>query len=546
MARNTKKSHRSHFHKVWTNDFTPQQGYVYPVMIKELLPGDRVKLNIAELTRTGALLSPFYGQVQMRFAVFKDVCRNLWHNFDSARIGFKEVTGEVDNSVFPYMLLDASDVGFGSLADMLGVPPLTFHTKDVNGVYQPNNQVVRVNAMPFRLIAKIYNEWLVREHVQDPLPISFDDGLDTTTNRSLFRIGWGHDRFVDALPDQQLGPQASLPIALEAGVKGNGMALGLTDGTNNFGIIGATGEGYVAATESSYGSNIGTSSSHTLGQYNLSAGVTSDITKSGLVADLSQAASVTIPQLLLSLKMQEVGSRLMYYGSRITEWLASFWGVKGDDGRLNRSEYIGGFSANILVSPVEQTSATSEVSPQGNLAGRGMSSALKRGFETSTKEDGYIVVLCWIRPKTKYAQGLPRMFSRMSRLDYALPVFQHLAPQPIKNSELYLQGIENGSDASDWDSEDLDDNKTFGFENIYDDYRRVYSEVHGDFLNKLDYWTTLKKFDNLPVLNSEFIGADPSENMFAVPGGTNFMSQVVFEMDIWRKLAKRGTPKYGV
>ena len=227
MAR---RQHRSHFHKTWTYETTPKPGFVYPIMFKECLPGDTWKITIGELLKTGAMLAPFFGRYQMRFAIFKEAYRNVWPNFDNARTGFAPNSNSPDTSVWPYMLMDATSCTVGSLADHLGVPALTFLTPDANGVLQPNSQVLKVAAAPFRVLAKIYNEWLMREHVQSELPLSLADGYDTTTNTQLFRIGWGHDRFTDALPDQQLGPQATLPIALEAPVVGTGKALGVTDG----------------------------------------------------------------------------------------------------------------------------------------------------------------------------------------------------------------------------------------------------------------------------------------------------------------------------
>lgn len=544
MAKRYKRQNRSHFHKIWTNECTPQQGYVYPIMIKEALPGDTWKLSVSQLTRTAALLAPFYGQIDVRIACFKDLKRNLWDKFDDFRTGGKN---NQDTSEVPYILANASNCDFGSLLEYLGVPALAFKTLDSDGVYQDNSQVLKIDAMPVRLINKIYNEWLLKEHVQEELAWSDQSGYDTTTNTDLFRIGWGHDRFMDALPDQQLGPQASLPLALSAPVLGTGAALGITDGTTSGSWLGQSAQSAHPKMASGHYIDVGdTGTDVTNPGNNKGIGVVASGDNSGLVADLSQAASVTIPQLQLAIKMQEVATRLMLFGSRMTEWLADFWGVKGDDARLQRSQYIGGYSTSILVSPVEQTSSTDATSPQGNLAGRGVSASRGRYFTTHFKEDGYIVVLAWIRPRTKYAQGLPRMFTRFTRMDYALPVFQHLPMQPIYNYELKAVGVENGTSATDWDASNLPDNGVFGYEMIYDDYRRFYSEVHGEFLNTLSYWTTWLKMENTPQLNSQFVECDPSEDMFAVPNGTNFMSQFVFDCHVWRKLAKRGTPRFGV
>lgn len=77
-----------------------------------------------------------------------------------------------------------------------------------------------------------------------------------------------------------------LKVALASGkaVVGNGMTLGLTDGTNNFSINTSTNSQYSPQTMNSYGQLVGTSSSgsYYLQTDTLSIGVTTDETKSGI------------------------------------------------------------------------------------------------------------------------------------------------------------------------------------------------------------------------------------------------------------------------
>lgn len=82
---------------------------------------------------------------------------------------------------------------------------------------------------------------------------------------------------------------------VESAVIGNGMALGVTDGTRYGGMsIGSTSTGLFGVT-SAYGLNVG--SSNTSGDMvrNVTAGITTDPTKSGVVADLKNATTEKIP-----------------------------------------------------------------------------------------------------------------------------------------------------------------------------------------------------------------------------------------------------------
>jgi hypothetical protein len=74
-----------------------------------------------------------------------------------------------------------------------------------------------------------------------------------------------------------------------APVVGNGMTLGLSNGTSNYGLGDGTNSdhNYLRATENNYGTNVGTTQNGN-GAYTLKTlGVTTDPTKSGLVAQLS-------------------------------------------------------------------------------------------------------------------------------------------------------------------------------------------------------------------------------------------------------------------
>ena len=89
-------------------------------------------------------------------------------------------------------------------------------------------------------------------------------------------------------------------INTSASVKGNGMTLGLTDGTNNYGLALASNSGsnYRIGWPDLYGTAIGTSSSAsstTTAEISKGASITTDGTKSGIIADLSNiSSSITV------------------------------------------------------------------------------------------------------------------------------------------------------------------------------------------------------------------------------------------------------------
>ena len=81
------------------------------------------------------------------------------------------------------------------------------------------------------------------------------------------------------------------------GVKGNGMTLGLSDGTNNAGLVsaqsGTLNAHYLRANLTNYGSDVGDSAGSTY-LTDGTLGITTDQTKSGIVTDTSSDVNYII------------------------------------------------------------------------------------------------------------------------------------------------------------------------------------------------------------------------------------------------------------
>ena len=131
-------------------------------------------------------------------------------------------------------------------------------------------------------------------------------------------------------------------------------------------------------------------------------------------------------------------------------------------------------------------------------------------------------------PRSTYQQGLAKKWTRETRFSYYWPVFSHLGEQAIHNREIYLQGTS-------------DDEGIFGYQPRYEEYRRHYSEVHGDFRDSLDFWHLGRIFTQLPVLNEDFVKCDPDDRIFAVQSDVDHLW-----VDIYHTIkALRPIPKYG-
>lgn len=78
--------------------------------------------------------------------------------------------------------------------------------------------------------------------------------------------------------------------------KGNTITLGFTDGTHNFGfqVVGGGSWPYGMFDTNNYGSDVGTAGGGAFIEQHKTLGITTDPTKSGVVADLSDGQIVVI------------------------------------------------------------------------------------------------------------------------------------------------------------------------------------------------------------------------------------------------------------
>lgn len=513
---------RSKFNRSHGLKTTFDSGYLVPIFVDEVLPGDTFSMDCTLFARVSTLISPIMDNMYMDTFWFFVPERLLFEHFENM-CGQQDNPTDSTDYLFP-TVKSPTGTGFevGSIADYFGLP---------TGI--PN---LEVRAEPFRAYNLIYNEWFRDENLQESLPFTKADS-DQYSNYKLVRRGKRHDYFTSALPWPQKGPGVELPFGGTANVVTNNKDILFSSGAS---LPHGSGSTSIAPTFTdvslggrsysfSSGNVINTNTDSSVGFSALRFG-----SESGLQVDLTSATSITINQFREAFQIQRWYERAARGGTRYTEIIRSFFGVISPDARLQRPEYLGGSSNRIDVNVIPQTSGTTDVSPQANLSafavgtnGRG------NGFSKSFTEHGWLIGLVNVRADLTYQQGVNRMWTRSTKFDMYWPTFAFLGEQAVLNKEIFAQGND-------------EDDKVFGYQERYAEYRYAPSQVTGKFRStyaqSLDSWHLAQKFENLPKLSPEFIVDNPPiDRVVAVPSEPQFL------LDCWFNLScVRPMPVYGV
>lgn len=467
-------------------------GYLYPIYSTEdCLPGETVIIQPSVFARMFTQLNPFFDNVILDIHFWKVPHRLVWSHLKNFFGEQKNPTDSIDY-LTPQITIPSGGFPVGHLLDYFALTPLV-------GGYS-------VNAFRPRAYNLIWNEWYRDENLQNSVVQNDgDNGTDNYSDFTLLKRGKRKDYFTSALPWAQKGPEVKLPLGTTAPVSvfGNGKTMQLYNGTSTYTMQATptTGQNTAVMKLGNNSSAIGVTDTAFYGSGAL--GLTTDPAQSGLIGttDLTSATASTINALRDAFSLQRFFETDARCGTRYIEKILGHFHVKSPDSRQQRPEFIGGFSCDLNMQIVPQTSATvSGSTPQGNLASYATFNNVGKRIITSFTEHSMIIALASIRTNYTYCQGVHRSWSRHKQTDYYFPEFSNLGEQAVLNKEIFVQGT------------DADDG-VFGYQERWSEYRDEMDEVCGimrpNVPNNIGYYSLAQVYSELPVLNSDFIEENP-------------------------------------
>lgn len=538
-------SHRpeaSKFDLTHNRKFSLEPGKLYPILCHQALPSGVYSYDANCVMRMAPMLSPIMHMV--------DVCVHSFFyperltqergKFEIFITGGKNGDGKDALGVTveaPYFVVKgtgstdvnaislADDMGEGTLADFLGIQ---FPDDVATGFTQ------RINARPFIAFWRIHNEYFRDQNVDKDYvglyPGIFDTPGGNITSfifaamtadpEFLFpffqipKVCWEKDYFTSALPFAQRGEPVDVPLTGQATITYKDVSeVFQEDGSPAFATGNLTAE--VGASVLGVPGSIGQVSGRieNIDELNLNAG------------------GFSITALRTAARLQEWLEKMATGGARYIEQIKAQFGVTSSDARLQRAEYLGGGKIPMHISEVIQSSADDNT-PLAEMAGHGVTAGQVTSYRKFVEEHGFFLSFIYLRPKTAYQQGLPRMWwDRFDKLDYPWPSFARIGEQEVLSKEIYFQ-CDGGAN----------DDDVFGYQQRYADWKYIPSTVHGEFRSVLDFWHWGRIFGSRPTLSPEFVQCDPDPRIFNVLSDANDTLYCIVNNRITAKLP---LPYYG-
>lgn len=451
-------------------------------MVKLVNPAETWKIDLSLFARLTSQIVPVMDNLRVQTFFFFEPCRLLWEHFP-------ELMGQKDNPednfdyLVPQIELSKNKNYFSTIYDYMRAPL---------GVNKS------INAMPFRMYNHVWNSYFRNQHLQDSVVFNKTDANDSDEDYKLLRINKRADFITTGLPSPQAGAPVQLPLGTTAPVVGTGETMGLKDllqtDTNKLNLVsGGSGNPLYAQVINSQAG----------------IGLSEDKTKSGLVALLNEAAGASIQSLRQLIATQELLERDNRNGVRYTEILEGRYGVTNPDLLLYRPQYLGGTSQLLGTTPVIQTSATDNISPQGNLAGYGVTSDGGRVVDASFGEWGYIMGLVCVTAEPQYQYGCDKLYTMQDRFDFYHPEFNYIGDEAITNGQVFCQG----DDVVDNEG-NIIDNQAFCYSERNGYYKQNLNEICGRLRsnsvdaegnsNTLQYWHYAEEWTEKPELSEDF------------------------------------------
>lgn len=509
---------------------TFDSGVLVPIYFTEVLPNDVRKLKWSSVVRLLTPKFPTMDNAKLDTFFFYVRNRDVWEHWSNF-MGYSPTswTPAVDYIV-PQLNVPLSHIArkVGDLADYMGIPI----EKNL-----PAPSQTSVSQLPYRAIAKIWNDYFRDENYQDEAYFPLDESSQNYSGsvssyvngivcgRILPPVNRYKDYFSSCLPAPQKGAAVSLPLGgyapIITGEDSDTPAIlkGKTIFSSN-----PTSDYYVPAFRLAGGdARVSTTGGNLLPEGS----------KVGIQmrADLTDVTMASVNALRLAFQTQRFLEQSARGGTRYTELLQSMFGVTAPDLMLNRAEFLGGKSFPISLTPV-----TNVADNLGSVGGMSNTVAGDYVFKKHFTEHGMIIGFACVRTDRSYSQGIDPYWFRKNKTDFYFPVFSHIGEQPVYKREIYAT------------SEKSNDEAVWGYKEAWSEYRMSLNKCSGYMRSgiegSLNAWTYTDEYTASPNLNSAWLTSQKEiiDRTITNPNQHQFIADFFFDDTVYSVVSKDSAP----
>lgn len=543
--------------KVHDNLFTTRIAEIKPIHYDYLQPGDVFRDRITTYTRTAPLEAPIFSEVKQKHRVYCVPMRKLMPDFEEFRVSHPS-----DDEKFIYTtlfdLFSVNGIGSigenGTIEEFLGFPQvcrqwiLTINHIAGTQVFDPDNYIyativnsmltsykkpsdtyhdvtvsmldMPISLMPFLAYKKIYYDWYndsrfypdeseqLFEQIegvatypyityQDSFTVEFEG---QTAARNILRwcideefVNYPKDYFTTCSDGSQQGPLLSIgPERLD--IYGSVLAnQGLQEDWVN--IVGSPVLHNGPASADTVNKMYSTAMEQNEVQPHDLAGV------GEVWAQVNEADLITPTKLRWQMALQRFTERTNSSGKvRYTDFVFGQLGIRIPDPYLQRSVFIGGTQAPVIVDEVlaqADGSANNYSNNLGEFVGRASLRNSSRGIRGRVAEDCIMMTISFIQPQQYYWQGFNHRLLKINNTSFPHPDFQRVGEAPVNNEELFFgEGV----------------GEPFGYNFRYAADQMALDEIHGDFRGSLAFWHTGRDMPYNPALGFGFLRVQPQDH----------------------------------
>lgn len=525
------------FHQPHGLHTTFDSGKLIPIYLKEVLPNDVRKLKWSSVVRLMTPKFPTMDNAKIDTFFFYVRNRDIWDDW-SKFMGENKDPWAIRNPVTVPQInipLKETSRNVGDLADYLGIP--------VAQTSMSSDASIKVNALPFRAVCKIWNDYFRDENYQSELYyphdstesnyIKYNGNVDFTaqvyTGALCPPVNRYKDYFSSCLPAPQKGQPVKLPLGDYAPV----VEAPTTDTPAKM-IIKSSGSDnnnsrYALTVQGPLGSPSEVKFAVPMNEYGYTSS-NSNNAQIYLRADLSDVTSASVNALRLAFQSQRFLEQSARGGTRYTELLVSMFGVNAPDLMMNRAEFLGGKSFPLSLTPVTDVGAN-----LGNVGGMSSTVSGDYAFKKHFNEHGYILGFACVRTDRSYSQGVNPLWFRKEKTDFYFPVFSHIGEQPVYKRELYALDVPNRE-------------SVFGYKEAWNEYRISFNENTGymrsDITKTLNAWTYGDFYTQTPVLNSAWLTyqKDIIDRTITNQNEHQFIADFWFDDTLYSVVSKNSNP----